>query len=233
MSQPNSRTTSPDIAKAASLAKAVSLHMEGKLDEALAEINRVLETSEGTLEVFSAKAQIQFELEMYEEAAQSYAKLLSMHPKHANANLNLAVCLERLGRWQEAADFFEKAAEAQPDRVDARLGLGIALLHLEKSDAAAENFEKVLEQQPDNATAQFGKAVTLQLQWNFDEAARIYQTILAGKTRFRRVPHQPGHHWHGSQGPGHDLGLFRKAAQAAAQFADRARRPGHLRFRLR
>ena len=119
MSQPNSRTSSPDIAKAASLAKAVSLHMEGKLDEALAEINRVLETAEGTLEIFSAKAQIQFELEMYEEAAQSYAKLLSMHPKHANANLNLAVCLERLGRWQEAADFFEKAAEAQPDRVDA------------------------------------------------------------------------------------------------------------------
>ena len=78
---------------------------------------------------------------MYEEAAQSYAKLLSMHPKHANANLNLAVCLERLGRWQEAADFFEKAAEAQPDRLDARLGLGIALLHLEKSDAAAENFD--------------------------------------------------------------------------------------------
>ena len=90
--------------------------MEGKLDEALAEINRVLETGEGTLEIFSAKAQIQFELEMYEEAAQSYAKLLSMHPRHANANLNLAVCLERLGRWQEAADFFEKAAEAQPDR---------------------------------------------------------------------------------------------------------------------
>ncbi|MGD0136357.1 MAG: hypothetical protein ABSE57_30315, partial [Bryobacteraceae bacterium] len=84
MSQPNSRTSSPSTAKAASLAKAVSLHMEGKLDEALAEINRVLETGEGTLEIYSAKAQIQFELEMYEEAAQSYAKLLSMHPKHAN-----------------------------------------------------------------------------------------------------------------------------------------------------
>src|SRR3984957_8322035 len=184
MSQPNSRTTSPDIAKAASLAKAVSLHMEGKLDEALAEINRVLENSEGTLEVFSAKAQIQFELEMYEEAAQSYAKLLSMHPKHANANLNLAVCLERLGRWQEAADFFEKAAEAQPDRLDARLGLGIALLHLEKSDAAAENFDKVLEQQPDHTTAIFGKAVTLQLPWHFDEAGRIYQSILDAKPDF-------------------------------------------------
>src|SRR5580700_8626449 len=184
MSQPISRTPSADTAKAASLAKAVSLHMEGNLEDALAEINRVLETGEGTLEIYSAKAQIQFELEMYEEAAQSYAKLLSMHPKHANANLNLAVCLERLGRWQEAADFFEKAAEAQPDRLDARLGLGIAQLHLEKSDAAGDSFEHVLEQQPDNITALFGKAVTQQLQWNFDEAARIYQSILAGNPQF-------------------------------------------------
>src|SRR6202042_2482147 len=184
MSQPTSRTSSLDSTKAASLARAVSLHMEGKLDDALAEINRVLEAGEGSLEIYSAKAQIQFELEQYEEAAQSYAKLLSMHPKHANANLNLAICLERLGRWQEAADFFEKAAEAQPDRLDARLGLGIALLHLEKSDAAAENFDKVLEQQPDHTTARFGKAVTLQLQWHFDDAGRIYQWILEAKPDF-------------------------------------------------
>src|SRR5208337_3220234 len=122
MSQ-NTPRTSLESAKTASLAKAVSLHMEGKLAEALEEVNRVLESGDGTLEIFSAKAQIQFELEMYEDAAQSYAKVLSMHPKHANANLNLAVCLERLGRWQEAADFFEKAAEAQPERLDARLGL--------------------------------------------------------------------------------------------------------------
>ena len=65
MSQPISRTSSLDTAKAASLAKAVSLHMEGNLEDALAEINRVLETGEGTLEIYSAKAQIQFELEMY------------------------------------------------------------------------------------------------------------------------------------------------------------------------
>lgn len=148
MSQTKSRTSPPEPAKTPSLARAVSLHMEGKLVEALDEVNRALESGEGALETFSAKAQIQFELEMYEDAAQSYAKLLSMQPKHATANLNLAVCLERLGRWQEAADFFERAAEAQPDRLDARLGLGIAQLHLEKSDAAADSFERVSSSSP-------------------------------------------------------------------------------------
>ena len=96
---------------------------------------------EESLEIFSAKAQIQFDLEI-EEAAKSYAKVLSMHPKHAAANFHMAVCLEKLGRWQEAADFFEKAAESNPSRLDARLGLGICQLHLDKAEAAAESFEQ-------------------------------------------------------------------------------------------
>src|ERR1700730_15445697 len=124
---------SKEPAKAATLARAVSLHMEGKLKEGLDEINRTLEAGEGSLETFSAKAQIQFELEMFEDAARSYAKVLSLTPKHDGANFNLAVCLEKLGRWQEACDFFEKAADADPKRLETPLGLGICQLHLDKT----------------------------------------------------------------------------------------------------
>ncbi len=180
MSQVKSNGTNGSAAKPASLSKAVSLHLEGKLAEALKEIQRVLESGDASLEAFSAKAQIQFELEMYEEAARSYAKLLSMHPKHASANLNLAICMERLSRWQEAADFFEKASTADPSRLEARLGLAIAQLHLDKPEAAAANFDQILAQTPEHPTALFGKAVTLQLQKQFEEASRIYQSILSG-----------------------------------------------------
>ncbi len=148
MSQLKSKDGAAGSAKPASLGKAVSLHLEGKLQEALNEMQRVLESGDASLEAFSAKAQIQFELEMFEEAAQSYAKLLSMHPKHATANLNLAICMERLGRWQEAADFFEKAATADPSRTEPRLGLAIAQLHLDKPEAAATNFDQILSPAP-------------------------------------------------------------------------------------
>src|SRR5882762_10632594 len=145
MSQFKSRSSSStDVgsknpAKPASLARAVSLHMEGKLKEGLEEINRTLESGDGSLETFAAKAQIQFELEMFDDAAKSYAKVLSLTPKHAGANFNLAVCLEKLGRWQEATDFFQKAAEADPNRLETPLGLAICQLHLDKADAAAES----------------------------------------------------------------------------------------------
>ena len=91
--------------KPASLAQAVSLHLDGKLEEALEEINRALDNGgDPSLELLSAKAQIQFELEQFEEAAKSYERVLSMNPQHAHANLNLAVCLERMERWQEAVE---------------------------------------------------------------------------------------------------------------------------------
>src|ERR1017187_1212341 len=180
MSQSKSRSSSSNGAsndgaaksspKVPALAKAVSLHLEGNLQEALDEINGALAAGEESLEIYSAKAQLQYDLEQYEDASKSYAKVLSLNPQHSAANFHMAVCLEKLGRWQEAAEFFEKAAETDPGRIDARLGLGICQLHLDKAEAAAESFDRVLSEEPEHPTALFGKAVTLQLQWNFGEA---------------------------------------------------------------
>src|ERR1022692_2246243 len=143
MSQSKSRSSSSNGATQASpkvpaLAKAVSLHLEGNLQEALDEINGALAEGEESLEIYSAKAQLQYDLDQYEDASKSYAKVLSLNPKHSAANFHMAVCLEKLGRWQEAAEFFEKAAEIDAGCIDARLGLGICQLHLDKAEAAAE-----------------------------------------------------------------------------------------------
>src|SRR5947209_6166304 len=81
------------------LARAVSLHLEGKRAEALSEVNRLIESGDATAEVYAAKAHIQFELEQYEAAAASYEKLLAVSPADAASNFNLALCLEKLGRW--------------------------------------------------------------------------------------------------------------------------------------
>src|SRR5581483_6777007 len=134
----------------ASLARVVSLHLEGNLPEALSEVNGVIAAGDERLEVFSAKAQLQFELEMFEDAAQTYYKLLTLNPQHTSANFNLAICLEHLSRWQDAADLFQKVADTDPSKWEARLGLAIALLHLDKPDQAAPHFDQVLAESPAN-----------------------------------------------------------------------------------
>ena len=93
---------------AAALARAVSLHLEGKRREALQELKVAISNGGDSAELFSAIGHIQFELEQYEDAAKSYTKLLSMDPKHAAGNFNIAVCFEKLGRWNEAADRFKR-----------------------------------------------------------------------------------------------------------------------------
>ena len=105
------------------LAKAVSLHLEGKRQEALQELKGAISHGGETAEFCSAMGHIQFELEQYEDAAKSYTKLSQLEPKHMAGQFNLAVCLEKLGRWEEATDRFTKVLEANPDRTEARLGL--------------------------------------------------------------------------------------------------------------
>ena len=52
-----------------SLGRAVSLHLEGKLKEALRELDEAIERGESSAEIHSARGHIQFELEQFEDAA--------------------------------------------------------------------------------------------------------------------------------------------------------------------
>src|SRR5215470_2655741 len=53
---------------AKSLARAVSLHLEGKAREALKELDNAVESGADAPELHSARGHLQYELEMYEEA---------------------------------------------------------------------------------------------------------------------------------------------------------------------
>ena len=212
------------------LAKAVSLHLEGKRQEALQELKGAMSHAGETAEFCSAMGHIQFELEQYEDAAKSYTKLLALEPKHMAGQFNLAVCLEKLGRWEEAADRFTKVLEEARTARKHVSDSAICQLHLEKSEAALENFDRVLTENPSNETAMFGKAVGLQLTWRFDEATDIYKSVLsknadAEEALINLVT----------------IGIARKdiqtireyserLIQAAAEFADRARGTRDLRL---
>src|ERR1700738_3178800 len=149
------------------LARAVALHLEGKPNEALAEIERGAAAGEDGPDLLAAKAQIEYELELFDRAGSSYDKLLRAKPGHPTARFNAAVCLEKLARWKEAATHFQAELEANPGRTEARRVRAICQLHSEQPQNARESFERVLAQKPDHATAQFGRAVALQLEWRF------------------------------------------------------------------
>ena len=160
------------------LARAVSLHLEGKRAEALQELKGAASHAGETAEFASAMGHIQFELEQYEDAARAIQAPLDRSEAYGRTVQSCGLP-GKFGRWEDAAERFTKVLETSPTRTEARLGLAICQLHLEKSEAALENFDRVLAEDPANETALFGKAVGLQLTWRFDEATDIYKRVLS------------------------------------------------------
>src|ERR1022692_2468498 len=118
------------------LARAVTLHLAGKREEALKQLQRAIAANEASAEIYRAMGHIQFELGNFEEAAKSYRILAQVKPQYAMGWFNLAVCLERAGGWEDAAQAFHRASTLDAGYVDAHLGLGVCHLRQEDPDAA-------------------------------------------------------------------------------------------------
>ena len=119
-------------AAASGLAAAVTLATEGKLDDAVRELEAALARGENPLEVQSALGHLRFEQQKWSEAQGHYAKVAAQEPKHPTAHYNLGLCLERQAKFEEAAKEFEAALAIDPKRWQAQAGRGLCLLRLQR-----------------------------------------------------------------------------------------------------
>ncbi len=167
------QSTRPSVAK--QLAAALDLRSAGLLSEALDVLGN---PGEYDAYLYSVRAEIEFELGRFQDAALSYFSVTISDPDNSSAHYNLALCLERCKRWDVASEAFRRVLLLDAGREDARLGLGACLLHLNRAEEALMIFDQCgrdLEPGP----ALIGKAVALQLLHRFDEARTPYLALLA------------------------------------------------------
>src|SRR5207248_6118061 len=110
-------------------ARAVSLHLDGRGDEALVELERALRGGEKRAEIYSAIGYIHYERKQFDEATAAYRRLLELETDHANGSFNLALCLQATEQWKEASQVFEKSLAANPTRKEACPCRGACHLH--------------------------------------------------------------------------------------------------------
>ena len=163
---------------AGSLARAVTLHLAGKREEALKQLQRSIEAGDASPEIYRAMGHIQFELNAFADAAASYRSLTQLKPQYAKGWFNLGVCLERADDWDNASQAFHNASTLDPSHLEAHLGLGVSYLRLEDPKSALFAFERCLELDAEHADALFGKAAAIQSLGHPDEASALYQRIL-------------------------------------------------------
>src|ERR1035441_1975866 len=159
------------------LSKAVSLHLEGKLEGAGRLLLKAIEDGERDPALYAALGHVQYEMRDYEAAAETYATLSDIDPKHRTASFNLGVCLGNLKQWKDAATAFQRACEADSTRPESILGLGITLIHDGRPAEALAPLDKYLSLHPDHEQALFGQAVALQQTGKHAAAVEQYRKV--------------------------------------------------------
>ena len=168
---------------AGAFAKAVSLASRGRLDEAILELETAGD-DEDAIELRAGLGHLRFEQQNWAEAALQYAAVAQAEPEHPTAHYNLALCLERQGKYADAERAFTAALQITPGRSKAQLGRGLCLLRIGPPAQALACLEACLEAVETNAgqvadRIVFGKAVALHQLGRLSEAYALYQSLLA------------------------------------------------------
>lgn len=178
----------------AALARAAGLHLAGRVEEAVAEIEAAIAAGESSPALLRAKQQLSEELgraahaqpaaiaevetafaeARYEDAAVHCAKLAEVAPDRAEHWFNLGVAFERAGRADEAATAYREAARRDPRSAAALVNLG-ALLHKHgEMEEAGSCYQRALKIEPDHAGALYNAAILLEQQGKTDQAEALY-----------------------------------------------------------
>ncbi|CAA6604873.1 hypothetical protein MTBLM1_40077 [Rhodospirillaceae bacterium LM-1] len=105
--------------------------------------------------------------------------LLSVNPKHPDANHLLGVILLQRGHVPDAVACLEAAIQARPSNHEARMMLGQALGMSGQLEAALQCFERVARSQPGNLHALYNQGLSLAYLGRHEASRQIFARLLA------------------------------------------------------
>ncbi len=177
--QPAARDAAQGARNSSALVKAILLHLEGKIDQALAELNSGLLTGESPLEIKAALGNLLYEAGRFDDAARNYRDVLAQQPQHPGIHYRLAVCLHRLERLPEALAEFQQAAALSQTDWEARLAIGVILLEIGNPAEALPRFEECVAARPREVSGLMGRGVALEQLGRILDAESTYRAALS------------------------------------------------------
>ena len=160
------------------LQQAITMHQEGKYEEAEILYRKVLEAQPTNLDANNNLGIILEYSGKLKDAEISYKKAIKFKPDFAEAYNNLGSTLTKLNKFVEAETNYKKAVQFKPDYVQAYYNLGNILQKLEKLDEAEINYKKAIELKPDYAEALNNLGNIAKNLGKFDEAETNYKKAI-------------------------------------------------------
>jgi tetratricopeptide (TPR) repeat protein len=143
------------------LALAFALTRNGKLDEAAAQLRKLLERHPGHADAWFNLGNVHRSRGALDDAARCFARAAALQPANPDAAVNLGLVLAHRERFEEAASALERyVAQGEPS-ADVLLNLGQVRRALGAPAAAREAFDAALRIAPDHLGARVNRAIAL------------------------------------------------------------------------
>jgi len=157
----------------------VSLHQQGKLDQAAALYETALSASQHRFDSLNNLALLRLQQGRPDDALKLVRKALYLKPNSAEAHNTAGLTLAALNRHDEAITHYRKSVAIKPDFADAHCNLGSSLSARNRNAEAVECYQKALAIGPDRAAVHTNLGNTLRASNRYEEAIASYQRALA------------------------------------------------------
>jgi len=159
-------------------ALSTALALQGRQEEALAEIREALRLNPRNPQLNYNLANIQLELGWIEKAIARYQRVLTIEPDHPKANNNLAVAYQQSGDMARAVEHYREQLTVSPMDAQAHANLGWALFEMERMQEADDAFLKALALDAEWVPALEGRGDVARAAGRLEDAEGYYQQAL-------------------------------------------------------
>ena len=154
---------------------AVMLHNKGKYEEALSELQKLIELEPDNARYHNNLGNTLYEMKRYDEALAEVQKALELKPDNAAYHSNLGLALHAMKLYGEAWAAKQKAVELAPDNASYQYSLGVTLHEMKLYDEAQAAEQKAVELEPGYAMYHEQLGVTLHAMKRYEEALTARQ----------------------------------------------------------
>jgi protein O-GlcNAc transferase len=162
-------------------AGAVSLFKLNRLEESIAEFDKVLLRQPNNVAALNERASVLAGAKKYEAALASVERALSYYPQYAEAHLNKGHVCALQGRHDDALASYDRALALNANLVDAWVGRGNVFRESKRYVDALAAYKRALELSPDLIEAWLGRGNVLCETKRYVEALAAYGKVLTLK----------------------------------------------------
>lgn len=150
--------------------RGIELLAEGKLDQAIGELQTAVRQHPDNLTAHFALAHAYFNQKQFAQAESELKQVLALQPGSRPALYELGIVYLNLRNTAPAKEAFNTLLSSNPRDVDARVGLGLAFSDEGNDVAAASEFQQAVQLEPDDGDIYYHLGVAQLRSKNFDAA---------------------------------------------------------------